>query len=274
MDVGFVGKLCQKNCFIPFPVTPQAKAAFFISISLTAMYILCGTVVLIDFSAEIFVRTESSISPKSSSLLVSVAKLAGNLIFLVIVEKFHRKVCESAFGFSRVTFYGLWLTFQTFFIGSTLASAVFFLLFGTYCLLWTHQPELDWMPAFCAACISFSSGMGLSQMPFLIGAEIFPKKVHQWFLFVFMCQILIFLSQFQIRSICISFTLCFLWLILFIIESIFPILLNHIGLSGCLFIFGTICLITTLIGSCIIPETRGKSYEEIMQMLAKWIIAH
>lgn len=38
------------------------------------------------------------------------------------------------------------------------------------------------MPAFCAACISFSSGIGLSQMPFLISAEIFPKKVHQWFL--------------------------------------------------------------------------------------------
>lgn len=270
-----MAEVCQKQkqiVFIPFSVTPQAKTAFSISISLTAMYILCGTVVLIDYSAEIFARTGSSISPKSSSILISVAKLTGNLIFLAIVEKFSRKVCKCAFKFYRGTFYEFWLLFQSFFIGSTFVSAVFFLLFGTYCLLWIHQPEFDWMPAFCAACISFSSGMGLSQMPFLIGAELFPKKVHQndfSVVIICICKIFIFLPPFQIRSICISFTLCFLWLILFVIESIFPILLNHIGLSGCLFMFGTMCLSNALLGSCIIPETRGKSYEEIMQMLAK-----
>lgn len=58
-------------------------------------------------------------------------------------------------------------------------SAVFFLLFGAYSILWMHQPEFDWMPVFCAACISFSSGIGLSQLPFLISAEIFAKKVSR-----------------------------------------------------------------------------------------------
>lgn len=98
--------LVKISVFIPFSVTPQAKTAFFISISLTAMYIISGTAVLMDFSAEIFARTGSSISSKSSSLLVSVTKLTGNLIFLVVVEKLRRKVCFYAFEFSRVTFHG------------------------------------------------------------------------------------------------------------------------------------------------------------------------
>lgn len=126
-QVGLQQNLVKISVFIPFSVTPQAKTAFFISISLTAMYIISGTAVLMDFSAEIFARTGSSISSKSSSLLVSVTKLTGNLIFLVVVEKLRRKVCFYAFEFSRVTFHGFWLTFSDFLHWINICVSCFFL---------------------------------------------------------------------------------------------------------------------------------------------------
>lgn len=166
-----------------FLVSPQAKKAFYISITLAAIYILSGTIVIADYSTEVFARTESSISPKSSTLFVSIAKFTANVIFLVIVEQFSRKVCNQVLiFFSTVNhFYDFWQyhAFQSLFIGSSIASAIFFCLFGTYCLLWLHQPEFNWMPLFCCACINFSSGMGLSQMPFIISMETFPKKVYE-----------------------------------------------------------------------------------------------
>lgn len=86
------------NCFF-FSVTPQAKKAFYISISMVTMYILSGTIILMDYSADIFARTESSISAKSCSLYTSIAKFTGNVIFFVIVEQFSRKVCNWVLNF-------------------------------------------------------------------------------------------------------------------------------------------------------------------------------
>lgn len=159
---------------------------------------------------------------------------------------------------------------QTLFMGSTIVSAIFFFLFGIYCLLWLHRPEFDWMPPFYCGAISFASGMGLSQMPFIISTEIFPKKVGRIIGAHMQIDLFLFLFRFQIRSICISFTLCFVWINLFVIEFVLPVLLDLVDLSGCLIIFGTMCSLSAIFGSYMIPDTRGKSYDEIMQMLSKW----
>lgn len=42
-----------------------------------------------------------------------------------------------------------------------------------------------------------------------------------------------------------------------------------IGLPGCMFGFGGICVLSAIYGILFMPETRGKSYDEIMELLNK-----
>lgn len=60
-----------------------------------------------------------------------------------------------------------------------------------------------------------------------------------------------------------------MWLCVFVHESTFPAIINHIGLSGCMTMFGVMCSLSAIFGIIFVPNTRGKSYEEIMQLLAK-----
>lgn len=58
-----------------------------------------------------------------------------------------------------------------------------------------------------------------------------------------------------------------MWIILFVIGSMFPMLKTMFGLHCCLYFFGFMCIFIALYTYYGIPETRGKSYDEIMKLL-------
>lgn len=54
---------------------------------------------------------------------------------------------------------------------------------------------------------------------------------------------------------------------MFISGYIYPFFLNAVGLSASMFVFGVICLLNACFGFFFVPETKGKSYDEIMELL-------
>lgn len=58
-----------------------------------------------------------------------------------------------------------------------------------------------------------------------------------------------------------------LWFIRFSLGYIFPFALSTMGISACLIIFGIVILLNAMFCMTYIPETRGKSYEEIQKLL-------
>lgn len=58
-----------------------------------------------------------------------------------------------------------------------------------------------------------------------------------------------------------------MWFILFVLASIFPILLDTFGLFSCMITLAVMCALNATFAMFFIPETRGKSYEEIMELL-------
>lgn len=58
-----------------------------------------------------------------------------------------------------------------------------------------------------------------------------------------------------------------MWIVLFALDAIFPAFLANFPLHYCMFILAIMSLLNALFGIIAIPETRGKSYEEIMQLL-------
>lgn len=58
-------------------------------------------------------------------------------------------------------------------------------------------------------------------------------------------------------------------LVLFILTELFPLIKEYIGIFGWVTFFAVMCLFNALFGMFLVPETKGKSHETIMQMLDK-----
>lgn len=88
--------------------------------------------------------------------------------------------------------------------------------------------------------------MGLLPIPYIITIEIFPKKIRQT---------------------CLALAVSIMWIILFILGSIFPIFLEKFGLFSCMLTLALFSSLNALFGMFFMLETRGKSHEEIMDLL-------
>lgn len=74
---------------------------------------------------------------------------------------------------------------------------------------------------------------------------------------------------FQIRATCIAISTSVTWIILFILGALFPVFMESFGLSTCMITLGVVSLLNAVFGILYLPETRGKSYDEIMDMLSQ-----
>lgn len=67
-------------------------------------------------------------------------------------------------------------------------------------------------------------------------------------------------------------TLCALeiiWILAFILISLYPTLVEALGTQTIEFGFAICCILGTLFYLIVLPETGGKSYDEIMRALEK-----
>lgn len=75
------------------------------------------------------------------------------------------------------------------------------------------------------------------------------------------------LAWFQIREICLAVAISFYWIILFGLGTVFPTFLEAFGPFNCMLSLGVMSIINLIFGICFTPETRGLSYDEIMELL-------
>lgn len=73
----------------------------------------------------------------------------------------------------------------------------------------------------------------------------------------------------KVRSVANSIIICFAFLCGFFIAKTFVDLLEGLGKSGTFFLYGGICIVGTLLTAIFVPETRGKSIEEIQRFYTK-----
>jgi SP family arabinose:H+ symporter-like MFS transporter len=95
-------------------------------------------------------------------------------------------------------------------------------------------------------CASFAASIG--PVAWVIIAEIFPNKL---------------------RSKAMSIAIVALWTACFLVSLTFPVILNRLGGGTAFLIFDIMCLLMILFIIFRIPETKGKSLEELENVLLK-----
>jgi MFS family permease len=93
---------------------------------------------------------------------------------------------------------------------------------------------------------SFSASLG--PVGWVLISEIFPNKL---------------------RSKAMSVSIVSLWLTNFLLILVFPLILNRLGGAVAFLIFDIMCVILLLFTIFRVPETRGKSLEELERILVK-----
>lgn len=139
--------------------------------------------------------------------------------------------------------------FQFLYVLSTVGAAFFFITLGSYLVLkkWNYNVDaFNCIPIVAFSAIIFLATLGISTLPYVVIAEVTPQNLKEF---------------------CVSFSMSILSFCSFIILKFLPSLIHTLGLHGSMFLFSGVCLSGALFIVFHVPETKGKSYDEIMSAL-------
>lgn len=111
------------------------------------------------YTATIFQRTGSLLSPDSSAVVVGVVQIIGSILSTTLVEKAGRKILLvlSALGVS---------------LGAVCLSIFCYLAANG-----VDVSQITWVPFFSLCFVICSANVGVSSLPFLVLSEILPDKI-------------------------------------------------------------------------------------------------
>ncbi|XP_055302940.1 uncharacterized protein LOC129568722 [Sitodiplosis mosellana] len=213
--------------------TRPARRAILIGVVLMAMNQLCGAFAMLNYTAYVFEEAGSSMSSNESAIVVGIISILGSLISTNLVDRAGRKIL---------------------FFVSSVGAALGLVTLGTYVMLksWDYDVEpFNWIPIASFSFVVFIASLGVLNLPFLVISEIFPENI---------------------KDFAVSFCMIVLELLTFIVVKWLPFIMGSLGFHGSMFLFAGICLLGEVFIIIFLPETKGKSYEQIMDIGALLII--
>lgn len=102
--------------------------------------------------------------------------------------------------------------------------------------------SLNWLPMFLLIVYFFTATIGFLTLPFAIAPEVYPVKV---------------------RGLATGLTVCLAYLFNFVVVKLYPTMNEQMHNYGIFFFFGAMSLVGTLFIIFFLPETKGKSLQEI-----------
>lgn len=130
-------------------------------------------------------------------------------------------------------------------IGTTLGLSTF----GVFMMFKSMHHEIGalyWIPLTSFSFVIFVASCGILSLPHLVVAEVMPENIKEFGM-----------------AICTSL----LWCFSFIMFKFLPWMITTFDLYGTMYFFAGITLFGSLFVMFYLPETKGKSHEEIMESL-------
>lgn len=202
--------------------------AILISLGLMFFQQFSGINAVIFYAVEIFKSAGSSIDPNLSSVIIGVVNFISTFIATVLIDRLGRKIL-------------LYI--------SSVSMIVILVTLGAY--YYVQKVGVDvtaygWLPLACLIIYVLGFSIGFGPIPWLMLGEILPSKI---------------------RGTAASLATGFNWTCTFIVTKTFPNIKEAIHMHGTVWMFSVICLIGLFFVIFCVPETRGKSLEEIEKKL-------
>ncbi|EDV36754.1 uncharacterized protein Dana_GF13115, isoform A [Drosophila ananassae] len=201
-----------------------------LSISLGLMFFqqFSGINAVIFYTVSIFKDAGSTIDSYVCTIIVGVVNFMATFVATALIDKVGRKIL---------------LHFSNFAMILTLS------ILGAFFYCKDNGPDvsdLGWLPLTCFVVYVIGFSMGFGPIPWLMMGEILPAKV---------------------RGPAASVVTSFNWACTFIVTKTFQDMIDSLGTHGAFWLFAAVCVVGVFFVIFFVPETRGKTLEEIEQKL-------
>lgn len=200
-----------------------------ICLGLMAFQQLSGINAVIFYTVQIFKMSGSSVDEHLSTIIVGVVNFGSTFVATALIDRVGRKVL---LYFSSVTMIVTLIILGTFFYVRDIFNM--------------DVSSLGWLPLTSVMLYLLGFSLGFGPIPWLMMGEILPAKIRG-----------------PSASICTAFN----WLCTFTVTKTFHNILEGIGPYGTFWLFGCICFVGLFFVVICVPETRGKSLEQIENKL-------
>ncbi|XP_017855053.2 facilitated trehalose transporter Tret1-like [Drosophila busckii] len=210
------------------PAKSKTRKAFFIGLGLVLTLELSGCIVMMSFAAIIFNKAGSHLPAMISAIIVSSIYLIGCYVAALFVERAGRKTM-------------LLCSICGICVGEIMMASYYQLTAMGYD---THA--FNWLPVAGFSLMAFTCACGATSVTYVILAEIMPPKL---------------------RVTLVRLEMSILFILASIIAFSFTYLSAYLGMGGLIFTFAAFSFIGAVFVLIFVPETKGKSIEDIQESL-------
>ncbi|XP_041974758.1 facilitated trehalose transporter Tret1-like [Aricia agestis] len=196
-----------------------------ICLGLMAFQQLSGINAVIFYTVKIFAMSGSSVDKHLSTIIVGVVNFLSTFIATALIDRTGRKIL-------------LYISSVTMTVTLVILGAFFYVRDSMH----LDVESLGWLPLTSLMIYLLGFSLAFGPIPWLMMGEILPSKV---------------------RGEAASIITAFNWLCSFIVTKTFSNIISGIGPAGTFWLFGCICFIGLFFVVVCVPETRGKSLEQI-----------
>lgn len=189
---------------------------------------LCGIFPMISYSETIFAIAGSSLSPNTSAIIVGSIQVFGSVLSTSLMERLGRR------PLLLISCAGMCVCHYT---------------LGLFCYMQMLQYNVDafnWIPIAALSVYVVVYNLGLGPGPYVVSAEILSRDVS---------------------GPIVTIGLISVWSTAFLMLKFFPNIVTVLGMYGCFFLLGSICVFLFAFVFALIPETKGLSLEAILDKL-------
>ncbi|KAF2879593.1 hypothetical protein ILUMI_26575 [Ignelater luminosus] len=210
----------------------STKLATLICFSLMFFQQASGVNAVIFYTSSIFESAGSKLDPKIATIIVGVIQCVSTFIASLIVDRLGRRILL---------------------LGSALCMAIAGTLLGIFFTLKEREivdadtiTTLGFLPILALSIFMVVFSLGFGPIPWMISSELFPS---------------------EIKSVAISAAGTFNWFIAFLITKFYLNLKNAVGGDVTFYIFSVVSVVGTIFVFFVVPETKGKSLDQIQREL-------
>lgn len=212
---------------------PAVRKACIVGTGLMLFKVLCGIDAITSYLSYIFEETGMELDAQIGTIIFSAIQAVSAIIQALVVDKLGRRVLLL---FSECT-----MAICLFIVALSLLIIQRHMISEEYFVYVNYLPLI----ALCVFTIAFS--MGIGPIPWMMCAEIFPR---------------------EIRSFMASFCTFLVWVLAFLVVKGLVVVKSAYGLDVAFFIFAIATAIGGIFIWAIVPETKGKSLNDIQDELS------
>lgn len=202
--------------------------ALIISMALVSFQQFSGINIILFYTEPVFSATGSDIPASTSSIIIGAVQLVACCATPLVVERLGRRL----------------LLFV-----SAVGMLVSEVPLGLYFYLKDDGRDvsaISWLPIVSLIVYIITYNFGFGPLPWTVMGELFPSNV---------------------KSTASSLTASICWLLGFVLTKFFTAASEEIGMAGSFWLFAGFCLLAAVFVFTYVPETKGKTFQEIQSIL-------